>query len=135
MQNSFQVVFKGMDPNKEIEAEVRAWAVKLRSLTDAAGLLSGHVVVESLERTGAQRHGGARFCATVELRTLEANVVIAADQDGNKMHEDVYVAVRNAFRALRRELVVHNQRRLLPGAGAVAGDAPVDDVRSDGEIS
>jgi hypothetical protein len=112
MQNSIDVVFKGMDRSKEIEAEVGAWMLKLRSLSDAAGMMSGQIVVESMERTGAQRHSGRRFSASVALATLDADVMVARDQDGNAAHEDVYVSVRNAFRALRRRLETDNERRL-----------------------
>jgi len=84
MQNSVHVVFKGMDPNKDVEAEVRAWMVKLGSLTDAAGMIGGCMVVESIERTGAQRHGGSRYVGAIELTTLDADVVVARDQSATR---------------------------------------------------
>lgn len=124
MQNPFQVTFKGMDPNKEVEAEVRAWLLKLGSLTDAARMMSGRMVIESIERTGAQRNSGSRYCASVELLTLDDDVIVARDQVGNAAHEDVYVAVRNAFRLLRRQLETSNERRLLIAA-TVLPDPPV----------
>ena len=38
---------------------------------------------------------------TEELTTLDTEMVIKVDQEGNTAHEDVYVAIRNAFRLLR----------------------------------
>jgi hypothetical protein len=133
LQNPFHTIYKGMDPIKDLEVEVRAWMAKLAPLIDAAGMMSGRMVIESIERTGAQRHGGLRYCAYIELSTLRADVVVARDQVGNEPHEDVYVAVRNAFRLLRRLLTANQESRTLldAAAGVTATDAVGPDaVRS-----
>jgi hypothetical protein len=137
MHNSFSVVFKGMDTNKDVETEVRAWIVKIRPLTDAARMLSGRVIVESIERTGAQRNSGVRYGASVEIATLDEDVVAGPDHADNAAHEDVYVAVRNAFRLVRRELAASIERRSLSGAAEATGDVAITlvDARPDGEIT
>jgi hypothetical protein len=111
MQNPFQVSFKGMEPNKAVESEVRAWVTKLSSLIDAARMMSGRMVIESAEQNGSQRHHGPRYHAYMELTTLDAAVIVERDQVGNDAHEDVFVAVRNAFRLLRRQLVAVRARQ------------------------
>ena len=136
MHNSFSVVFKGMDPSKDVETEVRAWIVKIRPLTDAARMLSGRVVVESIERTGAQRNSGVRYGASVEIATLDEDVVAGPDHVDNPAHEDVYVAVRNAFRLVRRELATSIERRSVTGASEAASDPVViAEARPDSEIT
>jgi ribosome-associated translation inhibitor RaiA len=100
-----------MDPNKALESEVRAWMDRLSPLTDATRMMSGHMVIESVERKGTQRHSGMRYGVHLELTTLDTELVIELDQEGNTAHEDVYVAIRNAFRLLRRQLVAEQERR------------------------
>src|SRR3954471_9522170 len=105
VQNPFRIAFKGMEPNKAVETEVRAWLTKLSPLTDATRMMSGNLVIESVEQRGSRGRSGLRYCARMELTTLDTVLVIDRDGAGNAAHEDVYVAVRNAFRLLRRELV------------------------------
>src|SRR6185369_6331604 len=84
---------------------------KLAPLTDAARMMSGRMVIESVERKGAQRHGGMRYCAHLALTTLDTELIIGFDGDDSAGHEDVYVAIRDAFRLLRRQLAAERERR------------------------
>jgi cold shock CspA family protein len=99
IQNRFQIAFKGMDVNRAIEAEVRAWLDKLAAPMVAAGITGGKIVVESVDG----RHLGSRHRA----------LAIGPDHPANGAHEDVFVAVRNAFRALRRLLADEQERRQI----------------------
>jgi cold shock CspA family protein len=101
MDNGFRIAFRGTDANKPAEAEVRAWLDKLAPLTAAAGVTGGQIVIEGL----AQSHHGGRYRAHMELTIPGGAVVVGPDHEGNAAHEDVYVAIRNAFRGLRRRLV------------------------------
>jgi hypothetical protein len=125
MQNPFQIAFKGMDRNPALEDEVRAWLVRLSALTDAARMMSGRIVIESVERKGLQRGGGMRYCSRLELTTLDTELVVDGDVEGNAAQEDVYVAIRNSFRLLRHQLVAEGERlKRTRDVNPAAGDPP-----------
>ena len=112
-----QVKFKGMDANKLVEAEVRAWLQKLAPLTAAACVSGGLVVVEA----AARNLEGWAHHARIELKADGGPIVVGPEHAGNNAHEDVYIAVRNAFRGLRRLL---EQRGQQPGAAVVVPATP-----------
>lgn len=107
MENSFKVAFKGMDTSRAVEAEVRAWLGKLGPLTIAAGITGGQIVIEAVHL----HNQGSRHQARMELAIPGRTLLIGPDHAGNGAHEDVYVAVRNAFRALRRQMAEDRERR------------------------
>jgi hypothetical protein len=116
-----QIKFKGMDTNKLLEAEVRAWLQKLAPLTAAARVSGGLVVVEA----AARNLEGWAHHARIELRAEGGPIVVGPDHAGNAAHEDAYIAVRNAFRGLRRLLEARAQ------AAAGQPEAPIATAASD----
>jgi cold shock CspA family protein/ribosome-associated translation inhibitor RaiA len=107
MENSFKIVFKGLDASRAVEAEVRAWLGKLAPLTTAAGITGGQITIEAVH----QHNQGSRHHARMDLSIPGRALVIGPEHPGNAAHEDVYVAVRNVFRALRRQLEADRERR------------------------
>jgi ribosome-associated translation inhibitor RaiA len=107
-----QITFGGMDPSEALRVEVRAWLEKLGALT--APMTGGHVVIEAVEEGRKARCYRVRM----ELVMPEGVVVVGPDHPSNAAHEDVYVAIRNAFRAARRQLESHFQLHSRPPANA-----------------
>jgi hypothetical protein len=58
------------------------------------------VMIEALDEHRKQR----LYRARMELAMPDGVVVVTHDHPSNVAHEDVYVAIRNAFRAARRQL-------------------------------
>lgn len=94
-----QIIFKGTDPSEAARVEVRAWLDRLGALTTP--MIGGQVVIEAVDEG---RREDRRFHVRMELTMPQGVVVVGPDHPSNAAHEDVYVAIRNAFRAARRQL-------------------------------
>ena len=107
-----RITFHGCTPSEPPKIEVRAWLSRLGSLT--APMTGGEVAIEALDQGRKERHYRVR----VELMMPGGPVIVGADHPANFSHEDVYVAIRNAFRAARRELTT-SQHEQGPAATEV----------------
>lgn len=102
MDVACQITFVGMDAAEPIRLEIRAWLVRLGPLmTDVK---SGHVLIEGVEEHRKMRTYRVRMDLPMSNGTV---VSVTHEHPGNGAHEDVYVAIRNAFRAARRALEEH----------------------------
>jgi hypothetical protein len=107
-----RIVFHGLTASEPPRLEVRAWLVRLGALT--APMLDGEVTIEALDQGRKERCYSVR----VELVMPAGSVIVRSNHPGNPAHEDVYVAIRNAFRATRRELETQ-LREQAPAAAEV----------------
>jgi len=99
-----QITFVGMDGAEPIRLEVRAWLTRLGPLMDQ--VKSGHVLIEGVDENRKLRTHRVRM----DLPMSDGAVVsVTHEHPSNAAHEDVYVAVRNAFRAARRQLEEHGR--------------------------
>ena len=89
MQSPLEISFRNMDRSDAVEARVRENAEKLEQVFDR--ITSCRVVVEATHR---HHHKGNLYHVSID-----------------HAHEDVYVAVRDAFKAARRRLEDHAERR------------------------
>ena len=97
-QGACQISFLGMDGVEAVRAEVRAWVPRLGALLDP--VTTAHVFIEAVDAHRKERL--YRVC--MELSTSEGLVTVTHSAGPNAAHEDIYVAIRNAFRAARRQL-------------------------------
>jgi hypothetical protein len=109
-----QIVFKGMDPTEAARVEVRAWLDRLGALT--APMIGGQVVIEAIDEG---RREDRRYHVRMDLTMPEGVVSVGPDHPSNGPHEDVYVAIRNGFRAARRQLEIWTQAQRV-GATVIA---------------
>jgi ribosome-associated translation inhibitor RaiA len=93
-----RVTFDGANAPEATRTEVRAWLERLGALT--APMTGGHVAIESIDEIRKDRV----FRVRVELAMPAGVVVVGSDHPSNAVHEDIYVAIRNAFRGARRQL-------------------------------
>jgi ribosome-associated translation inhibitor RaiA len=107
---SCRITFVGMDAVEAARLEVRAWLPRLGALT--APMTAGQVVIEAVEEHRKQR----LYRVRMELTLPGGPVIVTHEHPNNAAHEDLYVAIRNAFRAARRQL--ENYFRTLPDAEA-----------------
>jgi ribosome-associated translation inhibitor RaiA len=119
------IVFKGMDPSEAARVEVRAWLERLGPLTSP--MTGGQVVIEAVDEG---RREDRRYHVRMELTLPEGLVVVGPEHPSNGAHEDVYVAIRNAFRAARRQLEISAQARPLVVAEIAAPLPLVPEGRS-----
>jgi hypothetical protein len=106
MQIPLQITFLQTNPSAVLEADIREKVDTLARLCDR--IVGCHVFVEAPPRH--HRKGGL-FRVRIELDVPGAHLVVGHSSDQDATHEDVYVAVRDAFRALRRLFEDHLERQ------------------------
>ena len=99
-----RIVFEGFVASEPPRIEVRAWLARLGALT--APMTGGEVAIQALDEGRKER----RYRVRMELVMPDGLLVVGSDHPANPPHEDVYVAIRNAFRAARRELETRSSR-------------------------
>jgi hypothetical protein len=93
-----RIDFEGCAGAEAARVEVRAWLDRLGDLTTA--MTGAEVVIESVFEPRKDR----MYRVRMKLTMRAAVVVIAPDHPNNGPHEDIFCAIRNAFRAARRQL-------------------------------
>ena len=99
MQIPIQVTFKGVERSDAVEARVRERAQKLERFADH--ITSCRVVVE---RATHSHHKGDVYHVRVDVTLPGGELAATRDPERGDAHENVYVAVRDAFDAMRRQL-------------------------------
>ncbi len=113
-----EITFLGMDPVEAIRVEVRAWFARLGALMEPVS--GGHVFIEAVEEHRKER----LYRVRMDLATPRGLVTVCHAQGMNASHEDVYVAIRNAFRAARRQLESEPAARADDGGPAPSSPLP-----------
>jgi ribosomal subunit interface protein len=99
MQLPIEIRFHNLDVSIAVEAEIRQRIEKLERF--AADIVSCRVTVEAPHK---HQHKGKLYAVHVALR-LPGNEILASREPSQRhAHEDVYVAVRDAFDAVSRQL-------------------------------
>jgi cold shock CspA family protein len=99
MKVPLQVTFRHADRSEGVEARIRERAEKLDRISDQ--IMAGRVVVDLPQ----QRHRkGKIFHVRIDLSVPGRELVVNRDPLLNHAHEDVYVAVEDAFDAMERIL-------------------------------
>ncbi len=97
-----EVTFRHMSPSESLEAIVREHAAKLDHFYSR--ITSCRVMVEVLH----QRHvKGSVFHVRVDVTVPGAELVASSEPPPQHFHEDVHIAIRDAFDRMRRELQDH----------------------------
>ncbi len=99
MQLPIEITFRQMEPSEALEAKIREKVFGLEQFYDR--IMSCHVVVEMSHRN---HHQGNLFHVRIDLRVPGKELVVSRDPKHNHAHEDPYVAVRDAFEAMKRQL-------------------------------
>lgn len=99
MQVPKQITFRNMDRSEFVEAAVHEKITKLESMTER--LTSCRVAVEALHRS---HHKGHLYRVRVDVTLPGAELVVGNEHHDKHAHEDVYVAIRDAFDAMARQL-------------------------------
>jgi ribosomal subunit interface protein len=106
MKLPLEITFRNMEPSAALEENVREHAGKLDQFYDR--IMSCHVVVEKDHK---HHHQGNLYHVRIDLTVPGKELVVSREPEKNHAHEDVYVAVRDAFRAMRRQLEDHTRRQ------------------------
>jgi len=100
MEVPLQIAFDGIQHSDAVEARIKEEVEKLEQLS--ARILSVRVVVA---RPQHRHHKGDIFHVRVHLVVPDSpDIVVSREPAADGAHEDVYVTIRDAFKAARRQL-------------------------------
>jgi ribosomal subunit interface protein len=105
MDVPLEISFRNMDHSDAVELRVRERAVKLEQYFGRIN--SCRVVVEAPERS---KRKGQLFHVRLDITVPGKELVVNRHPGAKHAHEDVYVAIRDAFRAAERQLEDHSRR-------------------------
>lgn len=99
MTNEFQIVFHNIEQTDAITEAVQKRIHKLQRFCDQ--ILTGRVVLDSPHNN---HHKGKVYSVSLEIHASSMEVRVNQDQHDNHAHEDLYVAIRDAFNVAERQL-------------------------------
>jgi cold shock CspA family protein len=97
-----RITFHGVEPSPAVEAKALEYAGRLDRFADR---IMGCRV--DIEQTGQRHHQGRLYRVRIGLTVPGAEISIDRDPGLDHRHEDVYVALHDAFEAARRRLEDH----------------------------
>jgi ribosome-associated translation inhibitor RaiA len=106
MQLPLQVTFHNLTASESVEQEVRQHATQLEAAFPR--MVSCRVLIDVPHR---HQHQGRRYRVRVEVGVSGVRAVGGQAGDEHAENEDVHLAIRDAFRAVRRQLDAHAGRR------------------------
>ena len=110
MTNEFQIVFHNIDQTDALNDAVQKRISKLERYCDQ--IITGRVVLDFPHNN---HHKGKVYSVGLEIHTPSKEVRVNQDQHDNHAHEDLYVAIRDAFNAAERQLKsIDKKHRALP---------------------
>jgi ribosomal subunit interface protein len=103
MQIPLQITFHGIDHSDAVEERIREKAAKLEAVFDR--ITSCRVVVESHHKNTSNLHRkGEPFHIRVDLTVPGAELVVKRDPKDSHINEDIFVALKEAFSNMDRQL-------------------------------
>jgi ribosomal subunit interface protein len=99
VQVPLEIQFHNMDRSPAIEEAVRERAAKLEQFANQ--IVSCRVTIEAPHK---HKHQGKLYRVAVDVRVPGGEVTASRDPAQHHAHEDVFVALRDAFKAVRRQL-------------------------------
>lgn len=106
MQVPLQISFRDMEPSAAVEDKIRERAAKLDRYYER--IMGCRVVVEAPHR---RHHQGKLYHVRVDLTVPQGELVVSREPVNHHAHEDVYVAIRDAFDAAQRRLADYARRQ------------------------
>jgi cold shock CspA family protein len=106
MQIPLQITFRGMSPSVAVEAKIRERAAKLDRYYGR--IMGCRVIVETPHR---HHHQGKLFHVRVDLTVPGGELLVRREPARHHAYEDVFVAVRDAFDAIQRQLEDYVRRQ------------------------
>lgn len=100
MQTPLQITIRDVEHSEALETRIRNKAAKLEEFFDR--IVSCRVVVEMPHK---HHHQGKQFNVRIDIGVPGSEIVVNRDHD-----EDVYVALRDAFDAAKRQIEDYSRK-------------------------
>ena len=102
MQVPLEITFRGVEHSDAVETRIREKAAKLEHFCDH--IIGCKVAVEAEHH---HQHQGNLYHIRIDLNVPNKHIVVSREHHDKQAHEDVYVALRDAFDAAKRQLEEH----------------------------
>ena len=99
MKQPLQIHFRDIPPSDAVEARIREKAEKLNEFYEH--IMTCRVTVAAPH---GHHHKGNLFQVNIDITVPNGELVVNRSPKDDHSHEDVYVAIRDAFNAARRKL-------------------------------
>jgi len=99
MMIPMQITWRDMEKSDAVEASVREHAKKLDQFCDH--IMSCRVVIEAPHH---HKNKGNNFHISIDITAPGKEIAVSRDPSKTQAHEDMYVAIRDAFNAARRQV-------------------------------
>ena len=106
MNLPLQITFHGVTPSAAVAEKIRGRAGRLTRYCES--IISCRVAVEAPHR---HHEHGNHFKVRIEVLVPGEKLVVGHDADKRDAHADVYVAVRDAFDCVCRQLEAYTTRQ------------------------
>jgi len=106
MKIPMQVTFRGMEKSEAVEASVLEHAKKLDQFCDH--IISCRAVIEAPHH---HKHKGNIYHVSIDITAPGKEIAVTRDPSKHQAHEDIYVAIRDAFNAARRQLQDYTRKQ------------------------
>lgn len=106
MQTPLQIAFRNLERSEAIAAKIEERAAKLESYYDP--IIGCRVTVEAQHK---HHRRGNQFHVRVDVTVPGGELVASREPDEHHSYSDVYVAIRDAFDAMRRQLEDHARKQ------------------------
>jgi len=106
MQLPLQITFRHLESSEALENNIRERAAELDQFYDQ--IMSCRVVVESSHK---HHHQGRLYQVHIDVTVPGKELVASRGPDQHHAHEDAYVAIRDAFNAIRHQLENHARKQ------------------------
>ncbi len=126
MKSALQVAFQGIRHSDAVEVRIREEAEKLEQFSGR--ITSGCVVVA---RPQHRHRKGGIYCIRIHLAVPDAvDIAVSREPGAMGVHKNIYVTIRDAFKAARRQLQDASSKRSgyvkeheVPSHGGAAAEA------------
>lgn len=99
MSLPIQITWRGIPRSAALETRIRELAQRLEKFS--SHMIHCHVVIETPQKHG---HQGRLYEVHIQITAPGAQLIAQREHLERHTHEDPFVAVRDAFRAVRRQL-------------------------------
>jgi ribosomal subunit interface protein len=106
MMIPLQITFRQMEPSPALETRIRELATKLDRFS--AHIVRCQIVVEP---PAHRQRRGFLYDFRIDIKLPDGEIAIRHAHPANQAHQDPYVALRDAFRAARRQLEDYERKR------------------------
>ena len=99
MINTLQVNFRNMPPSAAVETRIRKYLGKIEDFYHQ--IISCRVMIEAPHK---HHHHGNLYHVRICISVPHGEIIVNRQPSKRQSHQDIYVAIRDAFNAAKREL-------------------------------